>query len=53
MTDAEVLAYYEKLVEYYGTKLANPIHYPRIFENQVKLYRYYNEPKLNTEGEQL
>jgi hypothetical protein len=50
MTDAEVLAYYEKLVEYYGDNLANPIHYPRIFENQVKLYRYYNEPKVETEN---
>ena len=48
MTDEEALAYYEKLVEYYGDKLANPIHYPRMFEYQVKLYRYYTEPKVET-----
>lgn len=52
MTDSEALEYYNKLVEYYGkNKLANPIHYPKMFQNQVKLYRYYNEPKVNEEDE--
>lgn len=49
MNDEEALAYYEKLVEYYGDKLADPIHYPKIFEYQVRLYRYYTEPKVETE----
>lgn len=43
MTDEEVLAFYNELVEFYGDSLANFEHYPRIFANQVKLYRYYKE----------
>jgi hypothetical protein len=42
MTDEEALSFYDKLVEYYGDKLADPIHYPIAFAHQVKLYRYYN-----------
>lgn len=41
MSDAEVLAFYKELEEFYGDHLANFEHYPRIFANQVKLYRYY------------
>jgi hypothetical protein len=42
MTDEEALAFYDKLVEYYGDKLADPIHHPIAFAHQVKVYRYYN-----------
>lgn len=41
MTDAEALAFYKELEEFYGDHLANFEHYPHIFANQVKLYRYY------------
>lgn len=41
MTDEEVMAFYKELEEFYGDSLANFEHYPRIFANQVKLYRYY------------
>ena len=41
MNDDEVLAFYNELVEYYGDKLVNFEHYPRIFASQVKLYKYY------------
>lgn len=41
MSDAEILAFYKELEEFYGDHLANFEHYPRIFANQVKLYRYY------------
>lgn len=41
MTEDEVMAFYKELQEFYGDKLANFEHYPRIFANQVKLYRYY------------
>jgi len=53
MTDEEALAYYDKLVEYYGNdRLANPIHYPKIFQHQVKLYRYYNKKEVNSDEKQ-
>lgn len=41
MTDEEVLKFYEELKEFYGEHLANFEHYPRIFANQVRLYKYY------------
>ena len=41
MSDKEILAFYKELEEFYGDNLANFEHYPRIFANQVKLYRYY------------
>lgn len=48
MTDTEIEEFYNELVEFYGKDLANFEHHPRIFANQVKLYRYYkrkdNEP---------
>jgi hypothetical protein len=45
MTDDEVLALYNELVEWYGTSLANFEHEPRRFAFQVKLYRYYQNRK--------
>jgi len=41
MTEQEILNFYKQLEEYYGDKLANFEHYPRIFAHQVKLYKYY------------
>lgn len=46
MTDEEVTKFYEELVKFYGDSLANFEHYPRIFANQVRLYRYYKEREL-------
>jgi hypothetical protein len=43
MTDEEVLAFYDELVEYYGDKLPNFEHEPKQFMQCVKLYRYYKE----------
>jgi hypothetical protein len=45
MTDTEVMDLYKELQEHYGDSLANFEHYPRIFANQVKMYRYYKEQK--------
>lgn len=45
MTDEEIIALYNELVEFYGDRLANFEHYPRIFANQVKLYKYYKGQK--------
>lgn len=41
MSEEEVLAFYNELVEHYGENLANFEHYPRIFAYQVRLYKYY------------
>ena len=49
MSDEEALAFYDKLVEFYGESLADPIHYPIGFANQVKLYRYYNNNNTTQE----
>ncbi len=46
MTNKEIEDFYNKLVEFYGERLANFEHYPKQFAMQVKLYRYYN---ANTE----
>ena len=43
MTDAEALAFYNELKEYYGDQLANFEHEPRRFAHQIKIYRYYKE----------
>ncbi len=43
MTNEEVEAFYNELVEHYGDKLANFEHHPKQFANQVKLYRYYKK----------
>lgn len=45
MTDEEIIALYNELVEFYGDRLVNFEHYPRIFANQVKLYKYYKGQK--------
>ncbi len=45
MTDDEVLAFYNELIEWYGDDLANFEHEPRRFAFQVKLYRYYKSRK--------
>jgi hypothetical protein len=45
MTDDEVLAFYNELVEWYGTALANFEHEPKQFAYQVKLYKYYQSRK--------
>lgn len=52
MTDEEILAFYKELEEWYGEALANFEHYPRIFANQVKLYRFYKDRK-NDESSSL
>lgn len=44
MTDEEAIAFYEELLEWYGT-LPNPDHEPIQFANCVKLYKYYRERK--------
>ena len=45
MTDEEVIKFYEELQEHYGDSLANFEHHPKIFANQVKMYKYYKERK--------
>ena len=45
MTDEEVLAFYNELVEYYGDDLPSMEHEPRRFAYCVKLYRYYKARK--------
>jgi hypothetical protein len=50
MTDEEIMAYYDKLKEYYGDSLADFEHYPIQFAHQVKLYRYYNERVKNEDS---
>lgn len=45
MTDEEVLSLYAKLQDYYGDKLADFEHYPHTFAHQVKMYKFYEEPK--------
>ena len=45
MTEAEIISFYNELVEWYGKDLANFEHEPRRFAYQVKLYRYYKERK--------
>jgi hypothetical protein len=48
MNDDEAQVLYDKLVEYYGDKLANFEHYPKTFEFQVKMYKYYTQPRETT-----
>ena len=45
MTDSEVNEFYDKLVEYYGDSLANFEHYPKIFQFQVNMYKYFAQDK--------
>lgn len=51
MTD-EVLKLYDKLKDYYGDKLADFETHPQTFAYQVKMYKYYTEPKKVEENEQ-
>jgi hypothetical protein len=48
MTDEQALSFYKELQEWYGDKLANFEHYPRIFQSQVKLYKYYKARNEST-----
>lgn len=41
MTEEEILKLYDELKEFYGDKLVNFEHYPRVFVNQIKIYKYY------------
>ena len=43
MSETEVMELYDKLVEYYGDKLASFEHCPKTFEFQVKMYKYYTQ----------
>jgi hypothetical protein len=43
ITNEEVLAFYEKLSNYYGDKLADFEQHPNIFAYQVKLYKHCEE----------
>ena len=43
MTNEEVLAFYEKLSNYYGDKLVDFEHHPIIFAYQIKLYKHCEE----------
>lgn len=43
MTDTQILAFYNELVEHYGDDLANFEHEPRRFAYQVRIYQYYKE----------
>ena len=45
MTDEEVLAFYNELVEHYGDALPNFEHEPKQFMQCVKMYRYYKQRK--------
>jgi hypothetical protein len=50
MTNEEVEAFYNELVEHYGDSLVNFEHYPKQFSTQVKLYKYYKERKENEDS---
>lgn len=41
MTDDEAKKICEELKKMYGNKLVDPDVFPKIFEHQVKLYKYY------------
>jgi hypothetical protein len=45
MTNQEVENFYEKLIDFYGEKLANHETHPRIFAYQVKCYKYLTSNK--------
>ena len=51
MSEQEITEFYNELVEHYGDRLVNFEHYPRIFANQVKLYRYYRAKNENRSDE--
>ena len=41
MTNEEVIAFYNDMLEYYGGSLPSFEHYPIQFAHYVKLYKYY------------
>jgi hypothetical protein len=43
MTDNEANELLKELIEHYGDKLVDPEVYPKIFEYQAKMYKYYRE----------
>lgn len=49
MTDEEVSAFYDKLVEFFGDQLPNYELHPKSFAYYVKLYRYYMSKNTNLE----
>lgn len=52
MTDEEALKFYEELVEWYGDKLANFEHYPKQFQSQVNIYKYYKSKQNENSSDQ-
>jgi hypothetical protein len=50
MTEEEIIAFYKELEEHYGDNLADFEHYPKIFANQVKMYKYYKERAKNEDS---
>jgi hypothetical protein len=51
MTDEEVLAKYNDMVEFFGDKLPNFEHHPNQFANCVKLYNFYKEREALKQGD--
>lgn len=49
MTDEQIEAAYNEMVEMWGDKLPNPEHEPIRFGYYVRLYRYIKE-KQNVDG---
>lgn len=41
MSDEEVLAAYEEMVDIWGDKLPNPDHEPKRFAFYVRMYQYF------------
>ena len=48
MTDDEIIAFYEEMVDHFGKDLPNPEHEPRRFAYYVKLLRYYKERRARS-----
>lgn len=44
MNDQEIEQFYKDLQEFYGDRLANFEHYPRLFSYQVQLFKYFKKP---------
>lgn len=41
MTDEEIENAYQEMVTMFGENLPDPEHYPKIFSNYVKLWKFY------------
>lgn len=41
MSDEEIVKLYNELKQFYGDKLVNFEHFPRVFRMQLHLYKYY------------